>query len=143
LRRGSCRTLGVTTRINHEEAFVQAFIVPDKQSRYLSLLASRKRRDMFLDRLNHHLDYDPTFAVRVPPEQQTAERIETLLRKRGAPDTCHVISSKSDWDAQDMPLHDALDFVFGSSIGTVLCCIPGRLAYYEAEDIRGRFILSK
>jgi hypothetical protein len=129
--------------MDHEEAFVQAFIVPDKQSRYLSLLASRKRRDMFLDRLNHHLDYDPAFAVRVSPEQQTAERIETLLRKRGAPHTCHVISSKSDWDAQDLPLHDALDFVFGSSIGTVLCCIPGRLAYYEAEDIRGRFILSR
>src|SRR5437016_7970597 len=57
--------LGVTQAMNHEEAFVQAFIVPDKQSRYLSLLASRKRRVEFLDRLNHHLDYDPSFAVRV------------------------------------------------------------------------------
>ena len=129
--------------MNHEEAFVQAFIVSDKQSRYLSLLASRKRRDMFLDRLNHHLDYDPAFATRIPSAQQTAERIEALLRKRGAPDTCHVISSKSDWDAKDMLLHDALELVFGFSIGTVLCCVPGRLAYYEAEDIGDRFILTR
>jgi len=71
--------------MNHEEVFVQAFIVPDKQTRYLWLLASRKRRDMFLDRLNHHLDYEPAIAVRVPPDQQTLERIEAMLRKRGAP----------------------------------------------------------
>ena len=129
--------------MSHEEAFVQAFIVPDKQSRYLSLLASRKRRGVFLERLNHQLDYDPAFAARVPPEQQTAERIEALLRKRGAPDTCHVISSNSDWDAKDMPLHDALELAFGFCIGTILCCIPGRLAYYEAEDIGDRFILSR
>src|SRR6185436_18322032 len=54
-------------------------------SRYLWLLVSRKRRDMFLDRLNHQLDYDPAFAVRVPPAHQTVERIEALLRKCGAP----------------------------------------------------------
>jgi hypothetical protein len=129
--------------MNHEEAFVSAFIVPDKQSRYLLLLASRKRRDVFLDRLNHHLDYDPAFAVRVPPEQQTAQGIEALLRKKDAPDTCHIISTKSDWDARTMQLREALDLIVGSSIGTVLCCVPSHLAYYEAEDIKDRFILSR
>ena len=129
--------------MNHEEAFVQAFIAPDKRSRYMSLLASRKRRHVFLDRLNHHLDYDPAFANRVPSEQQTPERIEALLRKRGAPDACHVISSNSDWDAQEMPLYDALELVVGYGIGTVLCCIPEHLAYYEAEDVGDRFILSR
>ena len=129
--------------MSHEEAFVQAFIVPDKQSRYLSLLGSRKRRAGFLDRLNHHLDYDPAFAVRVPSDQQTADRIEALLRKRGAPDACHVISSRAEWDAQDKPLREALELVVGFSIGTVLSCIAGRLAYYEAEDMGDRFILSR
>lgn len=129
--------------MNQEEAFVQAFIVPDKQSRYLSLLASRKRRAVFLDRLNHHLDYDPKVVTRVPPDRQTADRIEALLRKLGAPVSCHVISSRSEWDAQDTPLHDALELIVGSSIGTILCCVPGRLAYYEAEDSGHRFILNR
>lgn len=129
--------------MSHEEAFVQAFIVPEKRSRYLSLLANRKRRAEFLDRFNHHLDYDPALAIRIAPNQQTVDRIEALLRKRGAPDTCHVISSKVAWDSQIKPLRDALEQVVGYGIGTVLCCIPGRLAYYEAEDIGERFILSK
>ena len=34
--RHSGRVLAVTLSMDHEEAFVQAFIVPDKQSRYLS-----------------------------------------------------------------------------------------------------------
>jgi len=33
--RRSAFTLGGTTRMSHEEAFVRAFIVPDKQARYL------------------------------------------------------------------------------------------------------------
>jgi len=129
--------------MKHEEAFVQAFIVQDKQSRYLSLLASQKRRTVFLDRLNHNLDFDSAFAVLVPSNQQSAEEIEKLLRKQGAQNTCHLISAKPEWDAQDMPLRKALDLVVGINIGTVLCCIPGRLAYYESEDLGRRFILSK
>ena len=129
--------------MSHEEAFVRAFIVPDKQSRYLDQLASRKRRGLFLDRLNHALDYDPAFATRVPPSQQTAISIEALLRKRGAPDTCHTISSLAEWDGRDLPLREALDLVVGFSIGTVLCCVPSRLAYYEAEDMGERYILAR
>jgi hypothetical protein len=129
--------------MSHEEAFVRAFIVSDKQARYLDQLASRKRRDLFLDRFNHHLDYDASLAVRVPPNQQTAAGVEALLRKKGALDTCHVISSLAKWDGRELPLRDALDLVVGFTIGTVLCCVPGRLAYYESEDLGERYILSK
>ena len=129
--------------MSQEEAFVRAFIVPHKQARYLDQLASRKARDYFLNRLNHALDYDAAFAIRVPPSQQTAASIETLLRKRGAPDTCHTISSLAEWDGRDLPLREALDLVVGFSIGTVLCCVPGRLAYYESEDMSERYILTR
>ena len=129
--------------MSHEEAFVHAFIVPVKQARYLDQLASRKRRSMFLNRRNHALDYDPTSATRISPSQQTAATIEALLRKKGATETCHTISSLADWDARDMALREALDLVVGFSIGTVLCCVPGRLAYYEAEDMSDRYILTR
>jgi hypothetical protein len=135
--------LGINPAMSHEEAFVQAFILPDKRSRYLSMLGSRKRRGGFLDRINHSLDYDSAFAVPIPPAEQTAAAIEALLRKRGAPDECHVISSKSDWDAQDIRLREAIDLILGYGIGTVLCCVPGRLAYYESEDMRRRLILCR
>ena len=95
--------------MSQEEAFVHAFIVPAKQARYLDQLASRKRRDLFLDRLNHQLDYEPAFGVRVPPNQQTAAGIEVLLRKKGAPGTCYLISSLAEWDGRDLPLREALE----------------------------------
>jgi hypothetical protein len=129
--------------MNQEEAFVRSFVFPDKQARYLEKLASSKQRGAFLDRLNHHLDYDPSFASRVPPSQQTAAKIELLLRKRGAPDVCHIISSMAEWDGLDLPLCEALELVVGYDTGTVLCCISGRLAYYESEGINERFILSR
>ena len=129
--------------MSHEEAFVRAFIVADKQERYVDLLASPKRRHGFLDRLNHHLDYDPAFAAPVPTSEQTASGIERLLRQRGAPNMCHTISCHQAWDARELPLHDALDLIVGFSMGTVLCCVPGKLAYYEAEDRSRRYILSR
>jgi len=127
--------------MKHEEAFVRSFILQDKQARYLEMLASVKRRNRFLDRLNHHLDYDPSCARRVAPCQQTASAIESLLRRHGAPDVCHIISSLAKWDSLDLPLHKALELVVGYNVGTVLCCIPARLAYYESEDLGERYIL--
>jgi hypothetical protein len=106
-------------------------------------LASRKNRGLFLDRLNHALDFDPAFASRIPSAQQTVTTIETLLRKKGALDTCHTISSFGDWDGREMQLREALELVVGHGVGTVLCCVAGRLAYYEAEDTNDRYILEK
>jgi hypothetical protein len=133
----------VEPRVSHEEGFVRAFIVPDKQERYLALLSSRKRRHGFLDRLNHNTDYDAQFASHVPSSEQSASAIERLLRLRGAPDICHTISSHAGWDDRDLPLREALDLIVGFGMGSVLSCIPGRLAYYEAEDLGARYIFSR
>jgi hypothetical protein len=129
--------------MNHEEAFVKAFIDSDKQSRYLEMLANQKRRNTFLVRFAHHLDYIPSLAVQIPPAQQTSEQIYKLLRKRGAGDTCHVISAMSGIDGKDFKLQEALNEVVGFGMGTVVSCVPGALAYYEADAIGERFILAK
>lgn len=126
----------------HEEAFINAFIVKDKRDRYFQLISSPKRRHAFLDRLNHQLDFDPSYSILVPPPDQTVDGVEGILRKRGAPELCHTISGHRAWDAKEMPLRDALEMVVGFNIGTVLCCIPGKLAYYEAEDICHRYIFT-
>jgi hypothetical protein len=56
----------------------------------------------------------------------------------GAPETCHVIGGPGD--GEDTELLTALKQIVGYGIGTVLSCVPGKLAYFEGE-IRERFLL--
>ena len=118
-----------------ESAFVKAFIVKDKQERYLQLLGSPKRRRDILDRFNHHLDFDSKYAKRIPEEFHTIDKVAHLLRVRGAGRTCHVIADTLDADGQELPLREALAVVITHDFGSVVCCIPGRLAFHKAEAI--------
>jgi hypothetical protein len=119
--------------VDHETAFVKAFIKREKWARYLQLLANRRRREEILIRLNHKLDYLPTHAVAVPEDQDHPEALERLLRARGAPATCHVLVNKLSIDGREIPLRAALDTVCMHMYGSVLSCIPGELAYYRPE----------
>jgi hypothetical protein len=56
--------------------------------------------------------------------------------RKGAPDTCYVISEDDDLDGKEMPLAEALKTIIGRGIGTFLSCVPGRLAYFEDEECR-------
>jgi hypothetical protein len=80
---------------SHEEQFARSFIVPKKRNRYLTLLESKRGRIKLLDGLNHCRDLDPRYATPVPSNQQSDPSIESLLRRKGAPDTCYVMSNKS------------------------------------------------
>lgn len=119
--------------MDHETAFVKAFLKREKWARYLQLLANRKRREEILVRLNHKLDYLPALAMEVPKDQDYPEALEKLLLGRGAPPTCHILVSKLRIDGRDVPLREALDTVCMHMYGSVLSCIPGQLAYYRPE----------
>ena len=122
--------------LNEQEAdFVRAFIVKDKQERYLQFLASPKRRREILDRFNHVLDFDPKFADLVPKEFRTADTLTQLLRKHGASETCHVMADSLGVDGADLPLREAVAKVIAHDFGSVLCCLRGRLAFHKAEAI--------
>jgi hypothetical protein len=56
----------------------------------------------------------------------------------GGPESCHVIGGEHD--GKDMELLTALEQIVGYGTGTVLSCIPGKLAHFEGE-IRERFLL--
>ena len=77
--------------------------MPKKRARYLSLLESKRGRDKLLDGLNHCRDLDGRFAELIPANQQSAQSIERLLKSKGAPDVCHVMSSNPDLDNREMP----------------------------------------
>jgi len=127
----------------HEELLVRAFVVRPKQERMIELLAKPKRRRDILMTLPHFHDLDPRFAVRVPNAQQSSSEILKLLRTRGAPADCYVVSEKIDLDGQTLPLEAALDAVVGRGMGTLLSCIPGRLAYFEGEAAGKRYVLER
>ena len=127
----------------HEEQFARAFIVPAKRARYLSMLESERGRSKLLDSFNHCHDLDPRFAKPIPPNQQSPQSIETMLRRKGASDTCYVMSDNRQIDGREMSLSDALSETVGMDSGTLISCVAGKLAYFELEGIDGRFILER
>jgi hypothetical protein len=42
-----------------------------------------------------------------------------------------------------MFLHQALQETIGQGYGTLISCIPGKLAYFEGEEVNHRFILKR
>ena len=122
-----------------EEALVDAFIVPAKRERYKALLASKKRRKKLLDGLNHLADLDARYATPIPSNAD----VLALLKSRGAPDRCHVLSDGLELDGREMSLRDAIDAAERAMLGTLVGCIPGRLAYYYGESGEQRMLLER
>jgi hypothetical protein len=124
----------------HESAFVDAFIVKPRRQRALELLASSKNRHKFTSKFDHHgRDYFAPECIRsIEPRHQHPPVIADILRAMGAPEICHVIGSEHD--GKDVELLTALKQIVGYGTGTVLSCIPGKLAYFEGE-IRERYLL--
>lgn len=66
-----------------------------------------------------------------------------MLRTLGAPEKCVIISENHDLDKKEAALAEALDECVGAGFGFFLSCIPGKVAYFEAEDLGERYILLK
>jgi hypothetical protein len=128
--------------MSHEEAFIRAFVLPDRQDRWTELLLNERRRSVFTHRLADPIDIDTRWAVPIPPADQCSDRIFELLRSRGAPPQCHLISEYPSLDGTDSTLAAAVATIVGSGVGSVISCLPGTLAYYEGE-FRTRFILDR
>lgn len=129
--------------MEHETAFIQSFVLPEKQARWLELLLNPKRRHVFLHRLADGWDFNSKFKIDLIPSQQKPGNVEHVLRQHGAPEKCYVISEDADIDGSVMLLRDAIAGVLGYGMGSIISCIPGRLAYYEGEGPSDRYILKK
>ncbi len=104
-------------------------------------LLNPKKRKKFTLQLAHCKHLDARFMFEITGAQSHPPDIERLLRSKGAPVDCYVISEYSEWDGKFMPLAAALKGVVGYDMGTVVSCIPGKLAYYEDEAMQPRFML--
>jgi hypothetical protein len=120
--------------MNHDEATVKAFVIPSRQQRYLSFLSNPKRRADFTAELAHFKALNRHYAKRIPAAQHDASSVAKLLTSKGAGRKCWVISENSELDAREMDLETALRATIGCGMGTIISCVPGRLAYFEDED---------
>ncbi len=123
-----------------ETALITAFILPERRARYLSLLETRKGRNKLRRQLAHFSHWDRRFVRRI---DGGVSAIWKALRDSGAPEKCHVLSEWDQIDAKEMDVGEVLSACVGYGLGTVLSCIPGRLAFYEAEGPGERFILER
>jgi hypothetical protein len=129
--------------VPQEEATIKAFIVRQRRERFLELLPNPKHRHKITRSLAHPNPqwFDARFVRRIPPAENNPVSIARLLREKGAGSKCWAISEDRTIDAREVNLEDILDEIVGREIGTILSCIPGKLAFVESED--GRFILEK
>jgi len=120
-----------------ELATIHAFILPARRTRVEALASKPDRAARLQGVLAHQRILDSRFMRQVPPNETSAEEIESVLRAKGAPGACRVMGG--DLDSQELPLAEALAQIEGC----LVVCIPGHLAYFEGEEKNDRHILER
>jgi hypothetical protein len=152
--RGSFRVGGDTPRIApydlemaenlplHEQEVVRTFILKNRRERCAFLLADPVGRQKLRDALAHFKWLDERFAHPIPPRTaHSAVELVALLRQKGAGRTVWVISEYKAIDGREMNLEAAIEEVWGRQCGTILSCIPGKLAFFKDEEMHSERIL--
>jgi len=121
--------------VNHEEETIKAFILPNQQDRYLEFLKVPKKRAKFIAQLAHFKHLNSQFAFSIPGKSNPSSLLK-LLGAKGAGPQCWVISENPAMDAREMNLETALKGTIGYGMGTIISCLPGKLAYFEDEEER-------
>ena len=125
----------------HIVGFCHAFLRPEKRERLASVLSGRRRSRGVVE-LSHPDCIDERFATAWTGEDP--ERLLHRLTKLGAGEDCYIISNADALDDRSMKLTDALREVIGIGVGTVVSCVPGRVAFYEGEYGPGeRMVLNR
>lgn len=127
--------------MHHEIQLVAAFIKRSKRDRYREIVSNSRLRHKFTIGLAHFKDFDPRYRVPIPSNKLFAGNIARELERRHSPKTIFAISEDPALDQKEILLVEALERIVGSGMGTILSCLPGRLAFVETED--ERFILER
>lgn len=122
----------------HEDAIIRSFIASPRRPRWLELLVSDKRGRM-VGKLNHCTALDERYTTALPKDTD----VVALLRSKGAPQTCYVLSCDDAIDGQEMELTEAFAKTRDGGWGTIIGCIPGKLAFYYDELGDRRILLER
>jgi len=124
-----------------EEQLVTSFFIKERRERYREGLANSRKRRKLTDEFCHFKHLDPRWVISIPSFQQNPADISMLLQKSGAPKECWIVSDERKLDARRMNLNEVLEEIVGRTFATFLCCVDGKLAYFENEE--GRWILRR
>jgi len=105
------------------------------------MVSDVRLRHKFTSQLAHFSDFDPQYRLPIPSNRLFADNIARELDKRHSPKIVFAISEDPALDQKEVLLVEALEQIVGRGMGTVLSCLPGRLAFVETED--ERFILER
>ena len=127
-----------------EELTLRAFLKPSRKRRWVEALRS-KRRAKATARFYHDFaaDLDPRYFEQVPSSRASAAALYRTLREKGAPERCYVVSARADLDGHELDLRAVLEAIAAGGVGTLVSCVPGRLAYFEGEDPEDRYVLAR
>ena len=127
--------------MHNEQALIAAFVKRSKRNRYREILSNPRLRHKFTSQLAHFTDFDTKYRLPIPSNKLFVENIAAELQRRHSPNVVFAISEDPALDQKELPLIEGLKEIVGRGMGTVLSCIPGRLAFVETED--ERFILER
>jgi hypothetical protein len=138
-----CRALppSYTRAVHNEHALIEAFVKRSKRDRYREFLSNSHLRHKFTRQLAHFADFDPKYRLPFSSNKLTVKNIALELKKRHSPSVVFAISEDPALDQKEVPLIEGLEQIVGRGMGSVLSCLPGRLAFVETED--ERFILER
>lgn len=127
--------------LSHELGFIKSFIVKEKQERFLLLTKGKKSRNKLRLLLAHKISLNIEKITPLKKEDDNIESIYEKLKNLGSPDNCHLICESIKFDNKNMKLRNAIEELYYTDYGCVISCIPGKLAYFQGEDVFNRAIL--
>jgi hypothetical protein len=86
------------------------------------------------------------YMIEIPSPNSDPDDIYELLMKNGAEKTCYSLSYSGKVDGKELPLREALEHTVGYGFPSIISCVPGELAYFEAEQVYGsppRYLLKR
>lgn len=131
-----------------EELIVKSFFEKNVRERVLHELFSPKKRNHALNRLCHefHKMLKEKYLIEIPPPNSDPKDIYELLKRNGSEEMCYSLSNNEKIDGKEMPLQEALEQAVGFGFPSIISCVPGELAFFEAEQGFGpapRYILKR
>jgi hypothetical protein len=125
----------------HERLFIATFVDPSRRQRWAEFLGNKGRRELFLTRLADSRDLIRSLMRPIEPSAKNAKQIIDQLNRWRIPDHCHIISQCKELDGCEMPVKEAINEVFGIGLGSVVSCLPGKIAYYDGEMPKDKWLL--
>ena len=126
--------------VRRHERGLEKFLTAGYRARFRQALRDGQRDKVRAD-LPHFGYLDPSASTPVPRGHRGPAEIVRLLRDKGAPERCYLVSEDEDLDGREFDLEDAIETIEGSWFGTLVSCIPGELGYFRGEYSDDRYIV--